>query len=437
MITRHHTPRPHCNIEFGAVRPHTRSKGVINVNLQWTPMRWPPGWKNPEALSLLKESVFNCLLLEAGADLGPVAEQAKRNGLAVVSTQPMGVRVAKGEWPGIQMAARGGGGVSAGPTGVPWINSNGWKARLEATLHPGDEVWIDAPPKGARIFPESLAAAYLDTAACGGRWIVTLDDATAGAVAAQEARALAGWKRLTTAAAFFDARKDWAGYAPEAVVGVVSSFGGDDEFLSGETLNLLARANQQYRIVVKSGASEESWKGLRAILYVDGDAPAPALRRQIEAQVQGGKMLIAGPGWGKVAGPLAKDQEHPRYEIRTMGRGKIAIAADAPTDPYELANDSVLLVSHRYELLRFYNAGAEIAYLGAAADRQHALLHLLLYANRGPDDATVWIARRYRGATLRTTEKPEGQRLETTPVREGTELHFPPLAQYAAVELEV
>lgn len=407
------------------------------MNPQWTPMRWPPSWKNPETLTLLKDTPINCLLMDTGADLGAVADKAKRDGLGVVAAKPMGVRIAKGEWPGIQMASRDGGGVSAGPTGVPWLNSNGWRVRLQAALDPGDAVWIDAPPTGARTFPDSMAMAFLDAAAFGGRWIVTLDDATAAAIAGQEARAMAGWNKLVTAAAFFDDRGGWADYTPEAVVGVVSSFTGGDEFLSGETLNLLSRANQQYRIVVKQQASEESWKGLRAILYVDDEPPLPPLRRQIEAQVRAGMMLIAGPCWGAVPGPLVKDQEHPRYQIRQVGKGKAAIAKEEPSDPYVLANDSVLLVSHRYELLRFFNAGAEISYLAAAPDRQSALLQLLLYANRGPDDASVRIAGRYRAAGLRSPGRPDAQRLEVQPARDGIELHLPPLAQYAAVELEV
>jgi hypothetical protein len=400
-------------------------------------MRWPSAWKNPDALSLLKDTPINCLLLDPGADLGPVADQAKRTGISVVSSQPTGVQLAKGEWPGFQMTSRSGD-FSAGPTGVPWINSNGWKVRLEAALHPEDAVWIDAVFKGPpQFFPYVLPVAFLDSAAFGGRWIISLADAAADAIAHQDERALAGWKKLAAAAAFFDARKEWADYVPEAVVGVVSDFLGDNEFLSGETLNLLARANQQYRIILKGKASDDSWKGLRAILYVDADPPAPPLRRQIEAQVQAGKMLIAGPKWGAVSAPLARDQEHSRYEIRQVGKGKIAIAKEAPSDPYVLANDSVLLVSHRYELLRFFNGGAVMPHLTASPDRKRALLHLLFYADRGPDDASVRISGRYRAATLRSFDRPDARRLEVQPQRDGIELHLPALSQHAVVELEV
>jgi hypothetical protein len=408
------------------------------MNLQGTPMRWPAAWKNPETLSLLNDSSINLLLFETGADLGPVAEQAKRNGISVADDKSHGPGVVwrSGEWPGIQVAARGGGSVSAGPTGVPWLNSNGWRVRLETVLQPGHAVWIDAPPKGSGIFADSFAMAFADSAAFGGRWIVSLDDTTAAAIVGQEPRSLEGWKKLVAAARFFDARKQWADYPADAVVGVVSQYLGDNEFLSTETLNLLARANQQYRVIPIGRISEDSWRGLRAVLYVDAQTPPAFLRKRIDALVADGTMLIAGPHWGPVAGARATDQEHPRYDIRVVGKGKVAIAKDEAVDPYTLANDSVLLVSHRYELVRFFNAGSVGCCLTSSPDRKRAILHMLFYANRGPEDASVWIAGRYRSARLWTLEQAEPRRLEISPGRDGIELRLPRLSQYAAVELE-
>jgi hypothetical protein len=407
------------------------------MNLQWTPMRWPAAWKDPAALDLLKNSPINCLLVDSGADLGPVAELARQRGLTVMPGAPAEVHVSKGEWPGVRMDSGGGGGAAAGPTGTAWLDSNGWRVRLDAALHPDTGLWIDAPPKGPRVFPDSLAMAFIDSAAFGGRWIIALDETTAAGIASREARAMEGWKKLVGAVRLFDARRQWAEYTPEAAIGVVSDFAGGNEFLSGETLNLLARANQQYRVIVKEKASEESWKGLRAILYVDAQPPASGLRRQIDAVVAGGKMLIAGPNWGRAAGFPARDRQHPRYEIRAAGKGTLAIARSEPDDPYVLANDSVLLVSHRYDLLRFFNAGSVNSYLTASAGRRSVLLHMLFYEDKGPRDAAVRIAGRYRSAKLWTADGAGPRPMEVHAVRDGVELHLPPLSQYAAAELEV
>ena len=397
-------------------------------------MRWPAAWKSPDSLKLLAGTPINYLVLDTGADLGAVADKARQRGLAVGAGAPMGVRIAKGEWPGV--AIDSGGGANAGPTGVPWLDSNDWKIRLENALHPGNECWIDAPPKVARVFPESFAMAFADSAAFGGRWIITLDADTAAGIASSDARALAGWNQLAATARFCEEHKEWSEYAPEAVIGVVSDFAGPNEFLGGETLNLLARTNQQYRVIVKGQAAKDAWNGLRAVIYVDAQPPAPELRQRIEALVKGGMLLIAGPAWGAVSGLPAKDQEHPRYTIRTVGKGKVAIAKAAPDDPYLLANDSVVLLSHRYELVRFFNVGSVGALLATSPDHLNSVLHLLFYADRGPRDASVRLAGKYRAAELWLPGELKSRSLDMQNSRLGTELHLPPMAQYGVVELQ-
>src|ERR1035437_10040817 len=123
------------------------------MNAEWTPMRWPGSWKSPSAVEVLKGTPINGLLGDKDGGLAPVIEEAKRAGLQVaeVASPPAGVAVIPGEWPGVPMSR--GGGASAGPTGVPWVNSNSWKIRLEAARRPGANIWVDAPPKGAPVRP--------------------------------------------------------------------------------------------------------------------------------------------------------------------------------------------------------------------------------------------------------------------------------------------
>lgn len=402
-------------------------------------MRWPGAWKTPSALSLLKGTAVNCLLVERSADLQAVVTQAKQAGLAVAeaASPPAGVRIVQGEWPGVQMSRSGGADrASAGPTGAPWVDSNGWKVRLEAALHPGAAVWVDAVPKAPRVVAGAYQLAVADAAAHGGRWILSLDDQLATGIADQKPEALDTWKNVAGAAGFFASHKTWSDYLPEAVIGVISSFAGDNEFMGQELLNLLARANQQYRIIVKTKTSESSWSGLRAVLYADAEPPAPDLRKQILAFVEAGGLLIAGPKWGTPPGTPAREEAHPRYSELAIGKGRVALARSDPDDPYILANDSVLLVSHRHDLLRFWNGGAVGSCLTAAPDRKRALAHLLFYANRGPDAASVRVAGRYRAASLWTLDRPAPRRLEIELQKDAVELHLPQVSQYAAAELE-
>jgi hypothetical protein len=130
-------------------------------------------------------------------------------------------------------------------------------------------------------------------------------------------------------------------------------------------------------------------------------------------------------------------EEHPRYAARTLGKGRLAIAKADPDDPYVLANDSALLISHRYELLRFWNGGAVGSFLTVAPDRKRAVAHLLFYAGRGPDHASVRIVGRYRKASLWTLDRPAPLPVEMEIQKDAVELHLPAVSQYAAAELEV
>jgi hypothetical protein len=403
-------------------------------------MRWPGSWQSPTALGLLKGTTINWLLVDKDAGLAPVIEQAKQAGLHVaeIAAPPDGVAIIPGAWPGVALSRDGG--TSAGPTGVPWVDTNSWKIRLEAARRPGVNIWVDAPPKAAPVSASSYRTAIADAAAHGGRWVISLDAQLAAQLAAGRAEALATWKEITGAAGFFAMRKQWPAYLPEAVVGVISSFAGDNEFMGQELLNLIGRSNQQYAVLLKTKLPETPFRGLRAAIYADAQEPAAPLRKQILDFVTAGGLLITGPKWGAVLGSRpgtpARD-EHPRYATRTLGKGRLAIAKADPDDPYVLANDSALLISHRYELLRFWNGGAVGSFLTVAPDRKRAVAHLLFYADRGPDHASVRIAGRYRKASLWTPDRLEPRPVEMEIGKDAVELHLPAVSQYAAAELEV
>ena len=140
-------------------------------------MRWPGSWQNPSALERLRDTHINCLLIEDNSALGPVIEQAQRNGVRVIQgkSQPPGITVIQGDWPGIRMSRSGNQDTaSTGPTGMPWVDSNGWKVRLAAALNPQSVIWVDVAPKSP--LPGSYSMCVADAAACGGRWIISLDD---------------------------------------------------------------------------------------------------------------------------------------------------------------------------------------------------------------------------------------------------------------------
>jgi hypothetical protein len=407
-------------------------------------MRWPAGWVDPSALALLQGTSINYLLVERGAALEPFVAVAQKKGIGVgePDSPPAGVTITKGEWPGVEVAKNGA--VTAGPTAAPWIDSNGWVVRLAAALYPQSAIWVDAAPKESRLSLKSYVMAFADAAARGGRWIISFDAQLAAAIAAREPGALETWNQVNRAADFFAAQKSWSDYVAEAVIGVSSDFSGPNEFLSHELLDLLDRTNEQYRIIPQAAISASSLRGLKAVICPDEGLPAPGLHKQILAFVEGGGLLIAGPQWDRILpGTPARKAEHPRYDLRVYGKGRVAVAKADLKDAYLLANDSVVLVSHQYDLLRFWNGGAVGSFFTMAPDRRRALVQMLFYVDRGNlqrggmgDEITVSVAGRYRSARIRTLEQPSPHEVQMEPLKDAVELHFPAVSPYAAIELD-
>jgi hypothetical protein len=396
---------------------------------EWTPMRWPSGW-SAASLDFLKGTTINCILVPGG---GGVAVEARQRGLTVVEGDklPAGVSMLKGAWPGVRMSR--GGGASAGPTGTAWVDTNGWKVRLEHALHPDSKVWIEAEPDPQRrLHADAYVVAFADSAAYGGRWVISLDDRLAAGIASGNTESLKTWKSLTETAGLFARYSEWAKYEPAALVGVMSDFAGKNLFPNQELVNLLGRAGQQYRIVLKK--SDASLSGLRAVIYNDGEAPTAELRDRILDFVRAGGLLITGQVWGE-AGEVLPD-EHPRYVSYRLGKGRIAIAKARVSDPYLLANDSEVLISHRYDLVRLWNCGSAGSYLTVSPDGKKALAHLLFYANEGPDSASVRIVGNYKKARLATVGSAGLQGVPVTLQQNAIEVHLPPVPQYIALELE-
>lgn len=397
-------------------------------------MRWPGAWTDPAALDFVKAAGLDTLVVDNGDELAAVRSRAAQMGLKVAhpDAPPEGIRVVKGEWPGVRMA-RGNSDATAGPTGVPWVDSNGWAVRLSTALDPQCGVWVSvAPPQ--QPFPSSYLLAVADAGAYGGRWIVTLDDELAGGIAKGNGDALRVWNTIGAASAYFAAHRAWSGYEPAATCAVVSDFAGANEFFSHELLNLLARAGQHYRVLPKGRLAAAQLDGLRAAIYADTEAPPAAVRRELTAFIAAGGLLITTPVWGEAA---AKRVEHPRYYGWMQGKGRVARAIAQPDDPYEMAQDAAVLISHRHDLIRFWNSGACGSYYAVSPDRKQALAHLLFYADRGPDVASVRIAGPYRKVKASTVETPELKGVETVAQKDAVEVHLPQVSQYVALELSI
>jgi hypothetical protein len=423
------------------------------MSSELVPMRWPSQWRDPSALQRLSNTSINCLLIENPDPLRSVVEQAQRNSIRVIhaTSELSGIAVIRGAWPGAKLSRSGDRDTaSSGPTGLPWVDSNGWRVRLTAALDPKSSIWVDVIPTDP--LPESYQLCVADAAACGGAWIISLDDHLAAGIEHGDVESAETWRGLIESVEFFARHKKWSAYAGAAVVGVVSTFSGDNEAFSGEVLNLLSRTTEQYRIIPEVNFSALSLTDLRAVLCPDADPPGGSLRQHLTDFVQAGGLLIMRSAWSDIPRTPA-DWDHPRYVGHVLGKGRIAVAkSEDDVDPYLIANDTVALVSHRFDLLRFWDAGSVNAYLSKAPDNERAIVQMVFYAREmngkmaagGPENATVRVAGRYHTAQLLTFGKQPitlGQTNDTGVgmliEEDSVELHLPSLSHYAAVELSL
>jgi hypothetical protein len=180
-------------------------------------MRWPSEWTNPSALDVLSQTPVNYLLVEKKELREALSSRAAQLGVTIAdpATVPAGVTVIRGEWPGVKLTESGMmDRAAAGPTGNPWVDSNGWRIRLAAATQPETIIWVDATPRPSSPSGESCMLAFADAAAWGGRWIISLDGRLAGEIAAGGTGALTVWKRLSSTAGFFASHRHWEQYAP-------------------------------------------------------------------------------------------------------------------------------------------------------------------------------------------------------------------------------
>jgi len=458
---------------------------------EWVPIRWSSGpvdiatRKNvssdekealsachePAALRILEGSPFNCLVISLAAGvaedeaqkstLKPLVDAAKAKGLAVLgrvtgkavfsATQAAELGLAgivtdtelltasgadsgitlvrEPDWPSVRMGQ--GGNADAGPTGAPWIDSNGWKVQLARALNPASTVWTTGEPGGgAPMRPDQYALAVADAGAYGGRWVVALDPITQAGLLKSTGEAREAWSTLTRAVKFFDAQKDWNKLGIMSRIGVVSDFTGPNEFLALEYLNLSTRRLLPARIIHSAKLTPESWHGLRALVVIGGDAD----RQLLIQYLTNGGMVILPPG--KLADaakrlPAAGTHENG-YQLYQAEKGMVAISPEEWTDPYMVAQDAHRLLGRKNDVVRLWNSGSTIAYPTANGPR--TVVHLVNYTGRPSNQLmTLYVVRPHAQARMiDLAGKVEVLKAERK--NEGTEVALPVFTSYAAVE---
>ena len=336
------------------------------------PLRW--AWKDAKPLSLLKGTPVNCVLLEpdqvavaeaaaaqgltplavvrpggkttvAAAFRGVVMEgdfpagTAAGNGLVIAlpsratlfATAPAdGVTgTAEGLWPGIQVLANGA--AKAGPSGAPWIDTNGgflrsMRARTRATL------WMaNQPPKGMVLKVERYLQAIADAAMNGGRWVIALDDDFARGLATGDAAAVAGWRRMMRHVAFFEERREWLSLPAASKLAIVQD-PADGPVLAAGVLDMISTRHTPARALAEDRLAAGSLNGATFAVAVNPERLTAEQKALLQAFTRGGGHAahradrVAGRADGEAGvGPVERHLARGAVDDRPAQHGSAAV----------------------------------------------------------------------------------------------------------------
>jgi len=453
-------------------------------------------WAQPGALELLKGTPVNCLIVDWSAGepedsaqqmaLKPLLEAGGRLGISFVGKvsgkEKLGTSIAAGRaaglsavileaperqasdlpvilqssrdkidwdaatgifsstgnvWPGVQLKNTNGDTAFAGPTGVPWVNSNGWLSLLARQMALGKVLWldIDPPDSSGAAHPADYCLAIADSWAYASRWIVSLDDTMRAAMLKNDTRAMEAWRRICETLSFFASHPQWETYQAMGILAVISDFRGENAFMGGEVLNLLNRRQVQFLVMNRPEALAGPVEGLKGILWVDKEAPTSQQHAKLLAFVRQGGLLIAAAYWGPTGvAPFKKDWLFG-YNLYNVGKGRIVVPEAGFQDPYQVARDTHLLVSRRNDLVRLYNPASTNCYSSLDPDGRKQLVQVLNYSQQPANYVSLWVHAKARlGQLLGPGLKASS--LKGVPAREGTHFNLPTISVNCAVEFE-
>ena len=341
-------------------------------------------------------------------------------------------------WPGVSLETMQGDTAVGGPTGIPWVNSNGWFSLLAAKLAPGKTLWLDCdPPDTSNVLhPARYELAIADSQAHGSRWIISLDDNLRAALPKGNAQAKSIWESLCETLAFFESHREWEGFQSQGILAVISDFRGENASLNGEVLNLLNRRGVQFLIFERAKPLAAPTQGLKAILWLDNEAPSAEQHSHLLAFVRQGGLVIASAYWGPADVKPVEKAPPFQYKMYNVGTGQIAVAEEGFQDPYQVAVDTHLLVSRRNDLVRLYNPDATNCRATIDPAHKKRLVQVLNYSSDPADYVTVWVNARAGSARLWRPGTKGAVTLQGVAAGQGTDFALPQLSVYCALEFE-
>ncbi len=300
-------------------------------------------------------------------------------------------------------------------------------------MEPGKTVWVmhEAPADNAGITPASFVKPVAEAEAFGGHWIVSLNRKFCEGLENHADAAESAWRRMMAAHRFFAAHRVWRTWQPAAALGVMSTFAGEGEMMSSEFLNLAPRRHLAYRPLVASTTPQPSFDGLKAIIYLEAQPPEGELRDRLLTFARSGGLLIGPKGIADISG-ARQVQEH---SVSKFGAGQVAIPLQPWDDPFTLVAQVHVLLGHREDVVRVWNASSTDTFPLHDAERRKMVVHLVPYASGRTQPVTLGIGRLASSARVLRLDSEAPAQLMKGPL--GLEVAAGEIADYAAVEVDL
>jgi hypothetical protein len=288
-------------------------------------------------------------------------------------------------------------GIRSGPSAHPWIDSNMWLVRSFRFGAASRPVWISQEPKAAA--PGDYIRCAAEAAVAGGRWIVALEDKVRAMLFRGDADALASWRTIASYLQFAEEHAGWRDLSPYGNLGIILDTAGASPEISNEYLNLVARRQVPYRLVLRSQLSAASLAGLRAVLAADLAPPADPERKILRAFAEKGGLVVTGPSWGD------PPKDKPYAEV-SLGKGRVAVYRDDPPDPESVARDLQELLSPEEMGVSAFNVPSVLTYASTGDSGARMLVQLLNYSRFPAEAITLRVNGTFKRARWVVPEAP-------------------------------
>ena len=410
---------------------------LIAAAPDWVPARWQSN--DPKSLELVAQTPINCLLLEKANWSADFVKAATARGIAtlgVVHPGPDAVELARkvpalgmsgvvlegdfdakvratladskiptieipsrarmrfgdntepvlgsdqGLWPGIQVEENGA--AKSAPSGAPWIDTNTGFLRFVRS-YTEKPVWIANVPPAKTVLPvHRYLQAIGDAAIAGARWVVALDDDFNRRLLAGQPQALADWKRISTALAYYEAHKEWRTMTPHGQLALIEDVD-SGALLSGGILDMIAVKHTPVQPVPNPRLTESSMKTAKMAVDVDPSVLTPPQKDVLRNFTRaGGTLLSAPPGW----------------TFPMPANGGITLSNDDFKKLDEIWKEVNGMMGRTNLGARLFNVSSMLSNLVGTPDGKRVALHLVNYTDFPVESITAHVLGTYTHARL-------------------------------------